>query len=192
MQLLHRLLLAICLPAFVPLPTALSAGAGGEIRPPFGLNWGMALPLVESSVREAGGRVVERSAKAVGRECWTVEGIAQEGLQRVLFTFSGGRLTGVELQFGKDDWDAQAYDEFMRRVRAGLDAEHGRGRLLVRQRAPEPRALKTLLGYAWSGSTQSVSLIYFSAQDQSNFFRLVSLHYLARPERTYSQAVSRL
>lgn len=173
-------------------PSAFSADTGGEMRPPFGLNWGLATQRVEASVQAAGGQVVERSAKEAGGERWTVEGIAQDGLQRVLFTFSGGRLTGIELQYGKDDWDAQAYDEFMRRVRAGLDAEHGRSRLLVRQRTPDPGVLKTLLGYAWTGSTHAVSLIYFAAQDQKNLFRLVSLHYSARPQRTSSRTVSRL
>ena len=64
----------------------------------------------------------------------------------------------------------------MRRVRAGLDAEHGTGRVLVRQRIPSAGVLKTMVGYSWPGGAQSVSLIYFAAQDERNFFRLVSLH----------------
>ena len=62
-----------------------------------------------------------------------------------------------------------------------LDAGHGSGRLLVRQRIPGDGVLKTMVGYSWAGGAQSVSLIYFAAQDERNFFRLISLHYSARP-----------
>jgi hypothetical protein len=172
-------LLAVAFQAFVLLGRAQSAGAEGEILPPFGLAWGLAFERVEESLRTAGGRIVERAAAGSGEERWAVEGLVQDGLQRVLFTFGDGRLTGVELQYGKDEWDAETYAEFVRRVRAGLDAAHGRGRLLVRQRDPHPGVLKTMLG------------IYFSAQDQRNLFRLVSLHYSARQRRAHPQAVSR-
>lgn len=135
--------------------------------------------------------MVERQPTGAGEERWNVEGIAQDGLQRVLFTFASGRLTGVELQYGKEEWDARTYDEFMRRVRAELDGEHGSGRMLVRQRLPSAGVLKTMLGYSWSGGAQSVSLIYFSAQDDQNLFRLLSLHYSSKPMRTYPQTVKR-
>ena len=128
--------------------------------------------------------MVERQPMAAGEERWTVEGIEQDGLKRVLFTFSGGRLAGVELQYGNEDWDAPTYDDFMRRVRAELDGEYGSGRMLVRQRLPSAGVLKTMVGYSWTGGTQSISLIYFSAQDERNLFRLVSLHYSAKPVRT--------
>jgi hypothetical protein len=186
-----RWILAAMLPAFVPAPPAHSALDGREIRPPFGLNWGLGYQQVEESVQAAGGHVVERQPTGVGEERWSVEGIAQEGLQRALFTFCSGHLAGVELQYGKEEWDAQTYDEFMRRVRASLDAEHGTGRMLVRQRMPSAGVLKTMVGYSWAGGPQSVSLIYFAAQDERNLFRLVSLHYSARPARTYPQTVKR-
>ena len=142
-------------------------------------------------MRAAGGHVVERLATGAGEERWNVEGIPQDGLQRALFTFVAGHLAGVELQYSDDEWDAQTYDEFMRRVRAELDREHGAGRVLVRQRTPGAGVLKTMVGYSWSGGTQSVSLIYFAAQDERNLFRLVSLHYSAKPARTYPQTVRR-
>ena len=191
MRSLFHWLLAATLHAFALLPPAFSADTVGDIPPPFGLNWRLAFERVGESVQAAGGRVVERVSNAPGEERWTVEGIAQDGLQRVLFTFSGGRLSAVELQYGKDEWDAQTYDDFMRRVRAGLDAEHGRGRLLVRERTSEPGVLKAMLGYSWAGRAQSVLLLYFSAQDQGNIFRLVSLHYSARTQRSYPQTVTR-
>lgn len=153
--------------------------------------WGLGLQQVEASVRAAGGQVVERVPTGAGVERWSVEGIPQDGLQRAIFTFDGGQLLGVELQYGSEEWDAQTYDEFMRRVRARLDADHGSGRLLVRQRIPSEAVLKTMVGYAWAGGSQSVSLIYFAAQDERNLFRLVSLHYSARPARSYSQTGKR-
>ena len=183
--------LAAMLPAFLSAPAAHSALEDRAIAPPFGLAWGLGLQPVEESVRAAGGRVVERQPTGAGEERWTVDGIAQVGLQRVLFTFAGGRLAGVELQYGKEEWDARTYDAFMRRVRAELDGEHGSGRILVRQRLPSDGVLKTMVGYSWTGGNRSVSLIYFSAQDERNLFRLVSLHYSAKPVRTYPQTVSR-
>ena len=181
--------------ALAPLPCAFPAGAegkilptAGEILPPFGLNWGADARVVEEAVRAAGGRVCERLG-ATGEERWTVEGIAQDGLQRVLFSFSGARLAGVELQYGKAEWDAKTYDDFMLAVRAGLAAEHGAGRMLARERTLESNGvLKSTLGYAWSRRAQSVALIYFSAQDERNLFRLISLHYAGRPQ---PQLVSR-
>jgi hypothetical protein len=95
------------------------------------------------------------------------------------------------LQYGKDAWDAQTFDEFMHKVRVGLNAEFGRGRLLVRERTPAPGVMKTMLGYAWGGDGRSVSLIYFSAQDQQNLFRLISIHYSARAHRAGIQTASR-
>lgn len=183
--------LGATLPAFLSAPLAHSALGDRAITPPFGLVWGLEMPRVEESLHAVGGRVVERQPADAGEERWTVDGIAQEGLQRALFTFAGGRLAGVELQYGKEDWDAQTYDAFMRRVRAGLDGEYGSGRMLVRQRLPNAGVLKTLVGYFWTGGNQSVSLIYFSAQDERNLFRLVSLHYSAKPVRTYPHSVSR-
>ena len=188
MRSLIRCIFAALLPIIF---LARSAAAEREIRPPFGLVWGLEFQRVEESVRTAGGHVVERLATGAGEERWNVEGIPQDGLQRALFTFVAGHLAGVELQYSDDEWDAQTYDEFMRRVRAELDREHGAGRVLVRQRTPGAGVLKTMVGYSWSGGTQSVSLIYFAAQDERNLFRLVSLHYSAKPARTYPQTVRR-
>jgi len=165
--------------------------AAGEILPPFGLNWGVDARVVEEAVKVAGGRVIERQPWGPSEEKWTVEGIAQDGLQRVLFSFSRARLSGVELQYGKPEWDTKTYDDFMLTVRTSLAAEHGEGRLLVRERKPDAGVLKTMLGYAWSGQTQSVALIYFSAQDKRNLFRLISLHYAGQPKRSYPQVASR-
>lgn len=191
MRIILRSILAAALQAVLMISSAVPADARTEIQPPFGLVWGLPLQRVEDSVLSAGGQIVERSEGNSGEERWTVEGIAQDGLQRVLFTFTGGRLTGVELQYGKAEWDTRTYEAFMRRVREGLDAEHGPGHLLVRQRTPDPGVLKTLLGYSWSGRNQTVSLIYFSAQDQRNLFRMISLHYFAARQRAYPQTVSR-
>ena len=169
----------------------------GEILPPFGLSWGAESRVVEEAVKVAGGHVSERQPWGPTEERWTVEGIAQDGLQRVLFSFSGARLSGVELQYGKADWDTKMYDDFMLTVREALVAEHGEGRLVVRERTPDAGVLKTILGYAWSGRTQSVALIYFSAQDKKNLFRLISLHYAGQPQRveaprrTFPQVASR-
>ena len=177
--------------AFILAPPALFAASAKEIRPPFGMAWGLEFQRVEESVRVAGGRVVEKVPSGIGTVRWMVEGISQEGLQRAVFTFESGRLQAVELQYGGAEWDTPTYDEFMRRVKAGLDAEHGGGKLLVRERTPGAGVLRTMLGYSWTGGTQSVALIYFAAQDEQNLFRLLSLHYSAKPARNYPQVARR-
>lgn len=177
--------------AFILAPPASFAVSAKEIRPPFGMAWGLEFQRVEESVRIAGGHVVEKVPGGIGTVRWSVEGIPQEGLLRTIFTFESGRLQGVELQYGSAEWDTPMYDEFMRRVKAGLDAEHGGGRLLVRERTPGAGVLKTMLGYSWTGSAQSVALIYFAAQDEQNLFRLLSLHYSAKPARNYPQVARR-
>jgi hypothetical protein len=153
--------------------------------------WGMELQRVEESVKTAGGSVVEKVSAGAGTERWNVEGIPQEGLQRAVFTFDGGRLVEVELQYGSADWDTEMFDGFMRRVKARLDTEHGGGRLLVRERTPAAGVLRTMLGYSWTGGAKTVALIYFAAQDERNLFRLVSLHYSAKPARPSTQIARR-
>ena len=177
--------------AFVLSPSELFAAPPKEVRPPFGMAWGLKFQRVEESVRVAGGHVVEKVPSGIGTVRWSVEGIPQEGLQRAIFTFESGLLQGVELQYGSAGWDTPTYDEFMRQVKAGLDAEHGVGRLLVRERTPSAGVLRTMLGYSWTGGTQSVALIYFAAQDEQNLFRLLSIHYSSKPARTYAQVARR-
>lgn len=181
-SLIRRFLTAVTT-VFILVPTVIFAGTGREVRPPFGMVWGLGFQSVEESIKTVGGHVVERLPGGAGVERWSVGGIPQEGLQSAIFTFQGGRLQGVEVQYGSDEWDTPMYDEFMRRVRAGLDAEYGSGRLLVRQRIPGTHVLKTMVGYSWEGGAQSVALIYFAAQDEENLFRLVSLHYTAKLPR---------
>ena len=178
-----RRFLAALLPVILWAASALSAVAGSEVRPPFGLAWGLEFQPVEEAILAAGGHVAEKLPGGAGGERWSVEGIPQDGLQRAVFTFAGGRLAGVELQYSEDGWDAQTYDEFMRRVTARLDREHGTGRLLIRQRTPVEGVMKTVVGYSWAGGAQSVSLIYFAAQDERHLFRVVSLHYSSKPAR---------
>ena len=184
-----RCFVTAALMAFTFAPPALFAASAKEIRAPFGMAWGLEFQRVEESVRAAGGQVVEKVPGGIGTVRWMIEGIAQEGLLRAIFTFESGRLQGVELQYGSSEWDTPMYDEFMRQVKAGLDAEHGGGRLLVRERTPSAGVLKTMLGYSWTGGTQSVALIYFAAQDGRNLFRLLSLHYSSKPARNYTHTL---
>ena len=181
-----RWFLAAVTPVFILAPTAAFAATGREVRPPFGMVWGLGFQSVEESIKTVGGHVVERLPGGAGVERWSVTGIPQEGLQSAIFTFHHGHLQGVEVQYGSGEWDTPMYEEFMRRARAALDAEYGSGRLLVRQRVPGARVLKTMVGYSWEGGAQSVALIYFAAQDEDNLFRLVSLHYSAKPPRASS------
>ncbi len=149
-----------------------------EIRPPFGLAWGESADLLETAIAEAGGKIIQRHKAGPDREVWEVKGLEQKALQTANFSLTAGKLSEVELQYWKEDWSAQTYDEFMQRARKYLEDKHGPGRLLARRQENEGKELKkTLVGYRWEKKTAAIELYYFSAQDPKNLFRSLSLHY---------------
>jgi hypothetical protein len=149
-----------------------------EIRPPFGLAWGESADLLETAIAQAGGKIIQRHKTGADSEVWEVKGLEQKALQTANFSLTAGKLSEVELQYWKEDWSAQTYDEFMQRARKYLEDKHGPGRLLARRQESEGKGLrKTLVGYRWEKQTAAIELYYFSAQDPKNLFRSLSLHY---------------
>src|SRR5690349_24839910 len=75
-----------------------SAIAADDLNPPFGFRWNDPMSRVEAVLKGAKATIVSREKKE-NREVWTVEGLVHPGLKRTLFTFKGGSLFGVELQY---------------------------------------------------------------------------------------------
>ncbi len=149
-----------------------------EMRPPFGLAWGESAELLETAIAQAGGKISQRRKAGADSEVWEVKGLEQRALQTANFSLTAGKLREVELQYWKEDWSAQTYDEFMQRARKFLEDKYGPGRLLARRQDKEGKGLmKTLVGYRWEKETAAIELYYFSAQDPKNLFRSLSLHY---------------
>src|SRR6476661_2101260 len=135
---------------FVLVTFAVSTARGAEeLLPPFGFRWNDTMARVEAVLKGAKATVVKREKKE-NREIWTVEGLVHPGLKRTLFTFKGGALFGVQLQYEYPDWSIERYNERMGEIRRYFDAKYGTGKLVSRTRDnDDPDVIVTLVGYQW-------------------------------------------
>ena len=155
-----------------------SVVSADEIPPPFGFRWSDASAKVEKVLKGAKAKTVARE-KGEGTEVWTVEGLIHPGLKRTLFTFKGGLLTQVELQYEYPDWTLEHYNNRMGEIRRYFDAKYGTGRLISRSRDNDTDVIQTLVGYQWVVGKSALELFYFSAQRDPNIFRSITVTYKA-------------
>ena len=160
---------------------ALNSAAMGveEIKPPFGLIWGESSERLERLLKNAKATVVEKRKVENGREAWDVEGLVQAGLKRTVFYFRAGSLNEVELQYQRENWDQAKYDEYMGQIRRSIEKRFGTGQLIARKTEPEGDVIQTVVGYKWNQNNAAIELFYYSAQNGSNVFRTLSVHYRA-------------
>src|SRR6202035_5009058 len=137
--------------SFVLLIFVVSTTRGAEeLQPPFGFRWNDPMSRVEAVLKGAKAQIVSREKKE-NREIWTVEGLIHPGLKRTLFTFKGGALFGVELQYEYPDWSIERYNERMGEIRRYFDAKYGTGKLVSRCSDGDSKgAITTLVGYQWT------------------------------------------
>jgi len=167
------------LTAFVFLIFVVSMTRGAEeLLPPFGFRWNDPMSRVEAVLKGARATIVSREKKE-NREVWTVEGLVHPGLKRTLFTFKGGALFGVELQYEYPDWSIERYNERMGEIRRYFDAKYGTGKLVSRTRDTDSDVVQTLVGYQWTIAATMLELFYFSAQHDALVFRTISVDYKA-------------
>jgi hypothetical protein len=158
------------------LPT--SSLVADEIPPPFGFRWNDPASRVEKVLKGAKAKIVSRD-KSNGPEVWTVEGLIHPGLKRTLFTFKGGVLAQVELQYEYPNWTLEQYNSRMGEVRRYFDAKYGTGRLISRTRDNDTDVIQTLVGYQWVIGKSALELFYFSAQKEPNVYRNITVTYKA-------------
>jgi hypothetical protein len=149
-----------------------------NIVPPFGLSWGLPKERLAGLLKGANAKVVERRVVA-GREMWSVEGLAQAHLTRTVFYFKGDSLNEAELEYQDKDWLDADYNDFMNQLRGSLETKFGPSRLIARSKGPQGDVTQTVTGYEWVQQVSAVQLVYFSAENPSQVFRMVSLHYKA-------------
>jgi len=149
-----------------------------EINPPFGLRWGETADRMERLLQGAKATIVDRRL-VDGREAWDVEGLIQTGLKRTVFYFQHAQLVEVELQYQKEDWNDEQYDNFMGDVRKRLEQKYGEGQLVARRTEQEPATdiMKKIVGYKWNQNNTAIELVYFAATNASKAFRTLSVHY---------------
>lgn len=156
------------------------AGAGRaraeEIKPPFGLHWGETTTRMERLLDGAKAKVVERR-KVAGRDVWEVSGILSNDLQRTLFYFSADQLVEVELQYKTADWDEEKYNTFMDDVRKKLEVKYGEPELIAKREEPLGDVMQKVIGWKWNRNSAAIELFYFSAQNATQVFRTLSVHY---------------
>ncbi len=158
---------------------AASALAASEIEPPFKLTWGETPLRLDRLLTGAGAKVVERHPANEGCEAWEVEGIVQEGLKRTVFYFRDSSLVGVELQYRNEAWSQEKYDEFMGRWRRTLEQKYGQGQLITRKTEPLEDVTQTVVGYKWNQNNTVLELVFYSAKNEAQEFRTLSVHYKA-------------
>jgi hypothetical protein len=159
----------------------LAVPAGGlraaeDIKVPFNFQWGESAARLEQALTSVKARVVERK-DVRGRTCLVVEGIPQKLLQRALFYFDSDSLGEIELHYGDDNWDASQYGAFFDQTRRNIEKKYGIGRVIARQKTREADVLQTLVGYQWTQPMTTLALYYYTAEQGSNSYRLLSLHY---------------
>jgi hypothetical protein len=169
-----RILAAAAAALLLPI----SSLVADEIPPPFGFRWNDPASRVEKVLKGAKAKIVSRD-KSSGPEVWTVEGLIHPGLKRTLFTFKGGVLTQVELQYEYPDWTLEHYNSRMGEVRRYFDAKYGNGRLISRSRDNDTDVIQTLVGYQWVVGKSALELFYFSAQKEPNVYRNITVTYKA-------------
>jgi hypothetical protein len=160
--------LVVCL--FLP------AALGDEIPPPFGFRWNDPSTRVEKVLKGAKAKTVGRETNN-GTETWTVEGLIHPGLKRTLFSFKGGLLSQVELQYEYPDWTLEHYNNRMGEIRRYFDQKYGTGRLISRSRDNDTDVIQTLVGYQWVVGKSVLELFYFSAQKEPNVYRNITVTY---------------
>ena len=152
------------------------ARAAEEIKVPFNFGWGEAAQRLEDSLKRVQARVVDRK-KVRNRQCLVVEGIPQRLLQRALFYFDNDSLNEIELHYGDSAWDADRYGTFFDQTRRNIETKYGIGRVVARQKTRDGDILETLIGYQWTQDATTLVLYYYTADNGSDSYRLLSLHY---------------
>jgi hypothetical protein len=147
-----------------------------QIKPPFGLQWKETEERLEKLLKAAKAQIVERRG-IEGRDAWTVEGLVSANLKRTVFYFKTNELVEVELQYQNPDWDTFKYDDFMSQVRRQLEQKHGVGQLIARSKQPEGDVMQTVVGYKWNQNNTSLQLFYYCAENGTQTYRTVSVHY---------------
>ena len=155
-----------------------SMRAADELLPPFGFRWNDPMTRVEAVLKGAKAQIVSREKKE-SREVWTVEGLVHPGLKRTLFTFKGGSLFGVELQYEYPDRTIEWYNTRMGDIRKYFDEKYGTGKLVSRSRDTDTEVIQTLVGYQWVVGATMLELFYFSAQHDTLVFRTITVDYKA-------------
>jgi hypothetical protein len=125
--------------------------------------------------------VTSRHPARGGREAIEVTGLPQEGLKKTIFYFKLGALTGVELVYQTESWGEERYDALMSDMRRRITDRYGDGQQIARrtEKVGINNVTQTVTGYKWVSGGANVQLIYFSASDPQNAFRIVSVHYNA-------------
>jgi hypothetical protein len=179
LQLHGRVIMRTLLVVSLALLSAISStSAADELLPPFGFRWNDSMARVEAVLRGAKAQIVSREKKE-GREVWTVEGLVHPGLKRTLFTFKGGSLFGVELQYEYPDWTIERYNQRMGEIRKYFDEKYGTGKLVSRSHDTDTDIIQTLVGYQWMVGATMLELFYFSAQHDALVFRTITVDYKA-------------
>lgn len=170
----RSLLVLLLLLGCLPFRTAKAE----DIAPPFGLDWGESEPRMERLLTGAKATIVEKRIFNK-RDMWTVEGLVQANLKRTIFYFQNGGLAEVELQYQNPDWIDNDYNNFLAQLRMKIEKRFGDGKLIARSKSPVGDVTQTLVGYQWTKGSTQIEIIYFSAENPSQVYRTVSLHYKA-------------
>ena len=171
-RMFHSRLLAL----LAALVCAAGATRAEEIKPPFGLHWGETMTRMERLLDGAKARVTVRR-QVEGRDVWEVEGILANDLQRTLFYFTNNELVEVELQYKTDTWDEEKYTKFMDDVRRKLETKFGEPQLVAKREEPLGEVMQKVIGWKWNKNNTAIELFYFSAQNATQIFRALSVHY---------------
>jgi len=171
-----RIAVVLLLATLTPVAGQDQEETTAQIRPPFGVYWGLPQENLEKSLEAVQARIIER--KTVNdRKALVVEGLIHPRLLRAVFYFTEEGLAEVELQYGAEEWDGAQYANYFDTMRRSLERKYGTSKLITRSKKNEGAVMTTLIGYQWAQLGCLLQIYYFSADQGADSFRLVSVHY---------------
>lgn len=153
------------------------SSSAGQIKIPWGFQWGETAAEVEGSLQKAK-TVITQRRKIGNRSALVASGFIQYRLQQAVFYFQDDRLNEIELQYGEKNWEASQYQDFFDQTCGNIEAKYGPGRLLAQQKnPPDQDVLASIIGYQWTQISATLQAFLFTAEKGTESFQIVSLHY---------------
>ena len=94
-----------------------------------------------------------------------------------LFYFENDSLNEIELHYGDSSWDSDRYGNFFDQTRRNIETNMGLGASLPGKKRGTETSWKPSLATSGRQDTTTLVLYYYTAENGSDSYRLLSLHY---------------
>jgi len=153
-----------------------------QIKVPLGCSWGDDREQLNELIHSGGLKMISsETIPATQKKLITVKGIIGTALKQNIFVFQKEELVEIEYQYGDNSWDAKKYQEFFDNFRRMFESKYGLGTQLTKTNIPQNNSsgviTSTISGYEWTQSFCILDLFYYTAEQNNQHYRLISVHY---------------